>query len=129
MLQKSSKKVIKIFSTLVIDNHKIFKISKDATENLSTIIGKVSFSNYYGKFILHPVDFNYSVNNEWKHFFLYLYNKMYATTYVKKKLHGMQNPEKLITCTVNWNYTTAVILVIRIIFKYTFTLNFQHKCV
>ena len=36
VLEKSNTKVIEISSTLVIKNHKIFSISKDAIKNLST---------------------------------------------------------------------------------------------
>ena len=39
--EKSNMKVIEISSKLVIEYHKIFAISKDAIENLSTCIGRV----------------------------------------------------------------------------------------
>ena len=51
---------------LVNENHRIFAISTDAIENLSTCIGKVRIrlsvqvSVIIQKFIPHPVDLNYS---------------------------------------------------------------------
>ena len=42
VLEKSNTMVIEIFPGLVIENHKIFAIPKDAIESLSTCIGKVT---------------------------------------------------------------------------------------
>ena len=41
MFEKSNTKVIEIYSLLVIENHNMFAISKEATKNLSTFIGKI----------------------------------------------------------------------------------------
>ena len=75
-----NEKIIEIYSMLVIENHRIFTMSKNAIVNLSTRIEKVrirllvsSFSNAnftnYVKFIPHSVNFNNSVNQEMATFF------------------------------------------------------------
>ena len=41
----------------------------------------------------------------------------------------VQDPDKLIACTMNFNYTASVILRLSELFLDTFILNFQQKCV
>ena len=59
VFEKSNTTVIEISSELINENQKIFAISKDAIQNLSTYIEKIKirFSNYV-KCIQYPVVFN-----------------------------------------------------------------------
>ena len=117
----------------------MFLKSKNWLSNSS--FSNVSSSNYI-KFIRRPVDFNYSVNQLIAILFSYIITINNFHEYVQnvryhlrtKKLHTVywfyqQDPDKLITCTIKFNYTAAVIIQLSEFFLCTLISNFQHKCV